>query len=236
MRLIFIRHGDPDYENDTLTEKGWREAKLLKERVCRWDVTEFYCSPLGRAIDTASLSLNRLGRTAHIEDWLQEFFYLVKDPDTGEQRIAWDLMPAHWTNEPLLYDKDNWINAPIMQTGEVAAHYKEVCDGIDEVLASYGYVRTGGYYKTEQKSDATLVFFCHLGVTFALLSHLLGMSPSILWQGFFIAPTSVTVLNAEERVPGDAYFRCQVLGDTNHLRNGGEPISQSGYFSDVFQC
>ncbi len=44
MRIIFIRHGDPDYKNDTLTEKGWREAKLLAERVCKWPVKEFYCS------------------------------------------------------------------------------------------------------------------------------------------------------------------------------------------------
>lgn len=27
MKIIFIRHGDPDYVNDTLTEKGRREAE-----------------------------------------------------------------------------------------------------------------------------------------------------------------------------------------------------------------
>lgn len=32
MRILFIRHGDPDYENDTLTEKGCREADLLAQR------------------------------------------------------------------------------------------------------------------------------------------------------------------------------------------------------------
>ena len=32
MRILFIRHGDPDYINDTLTKKGHREAKLLAER------------------------------------------------------------------------------------------------------------------------------------------------------------------------------------------------------------
>ena len=33
MRIIFVRHAEPDYANDTLTEKGWREAALLAERV-----------------------------------------------------------------------------------------------------------------------------------------------------------------------------------------------------------
>lgn len=49
MRLIFIRHGDPDYVHDTLTEKGKREAELLAQRVKNWDVSKFYVSPLGRA-------------------------------------------------------------------------------------------------------------------------------------------------------------------------------------------
>ena len=41
MRLIFIRHAEPDYEHDSLTEKGWREAKLLARRTKDWQVDEF---------------------------------------------------------------------------------------------------------------------------------------------------------------------------------------------------
>ena len=33
MRILIVRHADPNYEEDTLTEKGWREAKLLAERL-----------------------------------------------------------------------------------------------------------------------------------------------------------------------------------------------------------
>ena len=35
MRILIIRHGDPDYENDTLTQKGWREADLLAKRLAK---------------------------------------------------------------------------------------------------------------------------------------------------------------------------------------------------------
>ena len=75
MRLIFVRHGEPDYVNDTLTEKGWREAELLAERISKWNVTKFYCSPLGRAKDTASCTLKKMNRTAETLDWIKEFFY-----------------------------------------------------------------------------------------------------------------------------------------------------------------
>ena len=30
MRIIIVRHGDPNYELDTLTKTGWREAELVK--------------------------------------------------------------------------------------------------------------------------------------------------------------------------------------------------------------
>lgn len=51
MRIIFIRHGDPDYVNDSLTEKGVREAELLAKRVAKWEnITQFYCSPLGLSL------------------------------------------------------------------------------------------------------------------------------------------------------------------------------------------
>ena len=29
MRLLIVRHGDPDYSIDSLTEKGWKEAEYL---------------------------------------------------------------------------------------------------------------------------------------------------------------------------------------------------------------
>ena len=64
MKIIFIRHGEPNYEIDSLTEKGWREAELLSKRTAKWNVTDFYCSPLGRAKDTASFTLKNAGREA----------------------------------------------------------------------------------------------------------------------------------------------------------------------------
>ena len=51
MRIIFIRHGDPDYVNDALTPKGVREAKLLSDRLVNWQTEsmQFYCSQNRRA-------------------------------------------------------------------------------------------------------------------------------------------------------------------------------------------
>lgn len=233
MRLIFIRHGEPNYELDTLTPKGWREAELLSERVVRMEnVREYYCSPLGRARDTASLSMKRLGKEARICGWLEEFHADVKDPQTGMPRIPWDFMPSQWTGEPLLYDKDQWYHAPVMRTGNVEERYQWVCSGLDGLLAEHGYVREGNTYRTAASNSGTLVFFCHFGVTMVMLSHLLGIAAPLLWQGCMAAPASVTEMITEEREKGTAYFRCTRMGDVSHLYTAGEIPSCAGLFQE----
>lgn len=75
MRLLFIRHGDPDYAHDSLTEKGKREAQLLAKLAPSMDLGEVYVSTLGRAQETASYSLKATGKlgTEKTVDWIQEF-------------------------------------------------------------------------------------------------------------------------------------------------------------------
>ena len=73
MRMLFIRHGDPDYVHDTLTEKGRREAALLAEYAPKLNVGECYVSPLGRAQDTASYSLKNSERQRGLWDGSESF-------------------------------------------------------------------------------------------------------------------------------------------------------------------
>ncbi len=243
MKIIFIRHGDPDYVNDSLTEKGIREAKLLAKRVAKWEnITQFYCSPLGRAKKTASYSLDAVGREAITYEWMKEFSYFIDDPVTGRHGVPWDLMPTYWTEIPEMYDRENWKNTVLYRSNDaLLPAYKEVCEGLDGLLSSYGYTRHNNYYladptkKSSPDNEDAIVIFCHLGVTCMMLSHLLGISPVALLHGFYLAPTSLTVLSSEERMDNNAIFRVQVMGDTTHLLAGGEPVSGAGYFTEPFQ-
>lgn len=241
MRLIFIRHAEPDYARDSLTEAGFREAALLAKRVAQWPVDEFFVSPLGRAQDTARPSLAACGRTGVTLDWLEEFrcgAYQMPDREGKTKQVPWDFLPEYWTARPEFADRDRWTQLPVMQAmpQSVEARFAQVCGGIDGLLARYGYRREGGIYRVaaDAKRDATLVFFCHLGTTGAVAGHLLNMAPPLLWQSFFLPPGSVTVLNTEEQTAGIAGFRCQVMGDTAHLRGTGEPVSAMGAFGPVF--
>ncbi len=235
MRLIFVRHAEPDYEHDSLTEKGWREAALLAERTARWKVDEFYCSPLGRARDTASLTLKKCGRSAVTCDWLREFEAPVLDPVTGKERLPWDLLPEYWTQIPKMHSVETFTDTDLMRSGRVKEEYARVCDGIDGILLAHGYERKGKMYRTESHNEDTVVLFCHMGVTFFMLSHLLNISPVNLIHGMFLAPSSVTIVTTEEVEEGKAYFRCQEVGDTSHLYCAGEPVSHMGYFAEIMK-
>lgn len=245
MRIIYIRHGDPDYIKDSLTDKGIREAKLLSDRIINWQTQQFdfYCSPLGRAQQTASYTLERIGRQAVTYDWLEEFSYFIEDPVTGRIGVPWDFMPEYWTEIPQMYDREEWKKTDIYRSNpELLPAYQEVCDGLDRLLEKYGYKRHHNYYMNtntmNQNADQphnTIVIFCHLGITCVMLSHLLGISPALLFHSLYLAPTSVTILNTEERQNNIASFRAQVIGDTMHLNRGDEPVSAAGAFTELFQ-
>ena len=53
MRIVLIRHGEPDYEKDCLTETGHKQAKIAAQRLLKEGIEEIYASPLGRARQTA---------------------------------------------------------------------------------------------------------------------------------------------------------------------------------------
>ena len=84
MKLIFIRHGDPDYAKDGLTEKGKVEAKALADMIERYNIDDVYQSPLGRAVETAEYSLKVLGKKVTTCEWLREFPALI-DPNLSEE-------------------------------------------------------------------------------------------------------------------------------------------------------
>lgn len=232
MRLILIRHGDPDYVHDSLTEKGKREAALLARRVKGWKVDDAYTSPLGRAVETARPCLAAWGKTAATLDWAEEFFFL--DPDeNGWLPVPWDFFPADWTGYDENFRETEWLRLPTLAPAR--PRYEKTCAALDGFLRSYGYEREGRMYRAVSHSDKTVVLFCHFGISMIILSHLINLPAEALLHGLFLAPTSVTVLNTEERRGDEAYFRVERLGDCHHLIAGGEPISASGYFTDIMQ-
>ena len=254
MRLLFIRHGDPDYENDTLTEKGHREAKLLSDIIEKYGIDEIYQSPLGRAKDTAAYSCKVLEKEPVTLDWLREFpaeadpniseavrmayaNELKLDEATGKYKkhILWDILPSYYMNHPELFDREGWRNSDLVKASNMSALYDEVIGAFDKLLADNGYVKAGMAYKVTENNEKTIAFYCHYGLTSLLLSRLWNVSPFVVWQFTALAPTSVTEVVTEEREKGIATFRTLRAGEIAHLRIGNEEPSFSARFCERFE-
>ena len=211
MKLLLIRHGDPDYIHDDLTPAGRREAALLAERIAPMEVEQYIVSPLGRARATAA-----------------------RPELDGLSQVPWDWLPQDWLQDPRLFSPERWRENEILRAAGVGEAYDAVITAFDKLLAEHGYERDGLYYRARRPNTKTLVFFTHFGLSCVLLSHLMQTSPMVLWQGLVMAPSSVTTIHTEERRPGIAAFRTAALGDVSHLYAKGVEPAFAARFCEVY--
>ena len=252
MRLLFIRHGDPDYVHDSLTEKGVKEASLLADFSDKMNIGICYQSPFGRAKKTASYTLERLGKDVTTFDWLHEFEpeldlnkapadlvaaypdAFKKEDGTFVNRICWDILPSYLAKHPELLSLDGYKTSDVAKYSKLNEVSDYVLSNFDALLASFGYERDGLIYRVKKECRETLVFYCHYGVTCLIMAHLLNTSPFVMWNGMAMAPTSVCEFHTEEREEGIAWFRASKVGDISHLSIGGEEPSFAARFCEVY--
>ncbi len=234
MRFLIIRHGDPYYPTDSLTEKGQREAELLSRKLVQENITKIYVSPLGRAQLTAKPTLDKLGMEAEVLPWLREFPAGLAAPHNTF--APWNMAPEVWTKIPGVFGKDTWREAEIYKTSQIPTVYDDICKNLDAFMADWGYQRNeDGFYNIlpsgEDRKD-TVCLFCHLGLGNALLSHLLNASLPLIWHSLFLPTSSVTTVFMEKHTEAaHANARLVSVGDTSHLFAGEEPVSPSGLFA-----
>lgn len=72
MLLYIIRHGDPDYASDSLTERGKLQAEAVGKRLFDSGINQIYSSPMGRARQTAAPACRLLNLDCKIENWSRE--------------------------------------------------------------------------------------------------------------------------------------------------------------------
>ena len=80
MLLYIVRHGDPIYETDTLTERGKLQAEAVGQRMFDAGIDRIFSSPMGRAKETAdpACRLLRLEKSIFPPYYLPKFSENVK--------------------------------------------------------------------------------------------------------------------------------------------------------------
>ena len=235
MKLIIIRHADPDYENDSLTIKGKEEAAALASYLKNETFDAVYSSPLGRAKETCMAVQRENGFTFTELPWLREFNAHIELPYLDEPTYCWDLLPGYVADHPRVFDRgEAWMSDETFRGSDVREKWERVKRGLDDLLATHGYVHDGYLYRVKKPNRDTVVLFCHFGITAVMLSILTGASPYVFWQHFCSLPTSYTTLVTEEREEGIASFRCIGFGDLSHLAIAGQKPSFSARFCETY--
>lgn len=88
MEIVFIRHAEKENvgEDPFLTNKGIKQANLLAKRLRKEKFSEFYCSDLNRAKQTADIIAKTLYLKPKVEKSLNEF----KSETIKNPRNKWD--------------------------------------------------------------------------------------------------------------------------------------------------
>ena len=219
MLLYIVRHGDPVYVTDSLTERGKRQAEAVGKRIYDSQIDRIFSSPMGRALETAEPACRLLGLECNIEEWTHEI---------GDERLT----PFP---DGKLKSITNVQNTYYLENGNVDLNYNEAftCTGINEsniksavdfiekhgndFLERLGYKKENGVYKILRNNEEKVALFCHSAFARAWLSVLLHIPFHIMWSSFSYTHTGVTVLEFKNNPNGITAPRCLCFSDMSHL-------------------
>ncbi len=222
MRIIFVRHGEPDYEHDCLTETGRAQARAAAERLSGEGITAIYSSPNGRARETASFTAEKLGLPVTVLGYMHEISWGGEGiPENGH---PWTLSDWLIDRENFDFYREDWREHPYF-AGNAALRYWDMIAGkIDELLLSRGYRHEGSRFLCESGRDETVALFSHGGSGACALSHLLHLPFPYVCTVFPYDYTSVIILEFPVR-PGEyVHPRVELFNDAAHIRGTGRGV------------
>ncbi|MBQ3078467.1 MAG: histidine phosphatase family protein [Clostridia bacterium] len=228
MLLYIIRHGDPIYDPDSLTEKGHLQAEALAKRLSPRGFDRIFASPMIRAQMTAEPTCRALNMKMQIEDWMSESgawedLSFIR-PD-GSRTWAFHVQNTEYKTEEFLKMGDNWPDAePFSLAPNARGGYQRIQLASDEFTERLGYKRDGMRYRIIRPNEERIAAFCHQGFGTTWLSHLLAVPPVLFWSSFDITHSSITILHFENNADGWTAPKCIVMGDTSHIYKEGLPM------------
>ena len=228
MRLYIIRHGDPDYDHDSLTPRGEAEAQALAAYVPRLRLTHLYSSPLGRAKATCAPCAECLGLPVEELPWIRELTGIYYEVE-GIGKCAPFALPGEVLyNETPTPRYDCWEQQKYFDDPRLLPLVCAMEQGSDALLARHGYVREGARYRVIAPSEDRIAIFCHQGIGTTWLSSLLHLPYQAGWAGMWQACTAISEIILEQRSQRWAVPRLLQMGATPHLVLAGLPGLERG--------
>ena len=229
MLLYIIRHADPIYSPDSLTELGLKQAEALAPRLAVNGLDKVYSSPNMRAQMTAKPTCDLLGIGYEIENWMSEDLAwrdFSCELESGSGKYGWTF---YRQNTKIKYDEtiksnEKWYESKYFSIVNAKEGYRRIAECSDDFTERLGYKRENCGYKIIRANDERVAAFCHQGFGSLWLSHLLDIPPHLFLSSFDLSHSSVTILEFKNYNDGYTAPKCLCLSDISHIYKSGLPM------------
>ncbi len=221
MKIVFVRHGHPDYVNDCLTDLGHEQAAKAALRLKDEGISEIYSSPFGRAYETALHTAELLSKDVTKIDFMREIKWGSSDgKEIYRDGHPWDTSLYAVSLGHSLMD-ESWTKTAPFSNNVVFSEIERVARESDEWFESLGYRREGSNYRViGDDTEKTIALFCHGGSSSALFSHLLNLPFFYLCRTICPDFTSITVISLSDEKGSLTAPMIEYANDSRHIRGG----------------
>ena len=225
MRIIFVRHGEPDYLHDCLTQTGHKQAAAAAQRLADEGITEVYASSCGRAFETASYTALLLDLPVVKLDFMREISW-------GGFRIPCGGHP--WALSETLLDEgfdfgaSDWRKHAFFDGNIATEEFEKIAACFDEFLLGQGFRHENGRFFCESGTNKTIALFSHGGSGACALSHLLGLPFPYVAAVMPYDFTSITIVDLPATENAYTHPTLELFNDCAHIHRmpGGPSIQQ----------
>lgn len=218
MLLFYVRHGDPIYNPDGLTELGKKQADALVDRMKCCKPDRIFASSSNRAIMTAQPTARALEKEIETLDWCHEN-YAGRDfmlPDVNGKKkwcFQQQKMKEIFVSEEVRRLDKEWYLHPAFNDTNFQDGILRIQKCADEFISSLGYrhVPEKNGYIAERPNEERIALFAHQGFGLAFLSCLLDIPYPQFCTHFDLGRSDMTVI----KFKGDGFVIPKVLQLSN---------------------
>lgn len=220
MKLILVRHGDPNYKDNCLTPLGHVQAEAVAPRIMALEPSAIYSSTFGRAMETAEHTASKLGMEIIPLDFMKEISSGIEGLDK-EGKLKY----SPWlSSQALAMEGEDLLHYDFSEHfawkgTRFEESYARVTGGFDEWIRDLGYERDGLYYRCTRKNDDHPVIFAHGGSISCLLAHFTGIPVQFVCCFQHLSCTGITIVRFEGEEGQRVVPKLLTINEYSHIKN-----------------
>ena len=217
MRIIFVRHGHPDYEKDCLTELGHKQAIAAAQRLKDEKIDRVFSSSCGRAAETAEHIAKLHNKEVILCDFMQEIGWGHIDGEPIEHNGHPWTVASKMVADGQNIMSENWADEEPFLKNKFKVNALRLAGDLDKWLSELGYEREGKYYRVKKSNTENVVMACHGGSSAAALSHLFNLPVPFVCRSIAFGYTGIHIVKLSEKEGELVSPSFKLVNDVRHI-------------------